>query len=643
MCLVVVHTTSYTACVTDSFGATALSPATTRFRTLVLAFLAPTEDARLMSYRPGEAQLQIERPGKAPVFYVILDGAREEERSLRLRVGRFATENVKDQHVVLVANHPWMAEALNKLEQEFQPKLHLYQLSADGERERMPKRTDADLLRMLASQAQVPVPADGGPLGGLTDDEFSAKLQEADAEKGRLAEKLVDRIKGRLTPVALAMAGLPLLLFGLKWFFGRTEGNDPTTVIVQLGANLPALVRQGDYWRLFSAGFLHIHPAAAALTTFVVLALGTSLEKLIGSVRLLLLLLAASLAGSLASAFLPVGGQAVIRVSGTALGFGLLGALPALAFFSRDLPAEYILRLRKLIAGGVIFGVIAMLIPGIDRVANGAALLASVLLTGTGAIKPPPMKEILTGTRLPHPALLAAAAVLGIVSAVGLLASLGMGHAWQPDRSWKARLVPSKAADPSTGLGVPTPTTGTESGKQGAQQSAAVGPVVRRPLGDSGASIELPESLGEVTGKPNPPLATVYEAGDLVGQQQALAIVATPAPKKLKKANQKRQIFDQALAQVRHDHMSGPGVTELSPIRRSEISGWPTAEMHVRMTETVQARGIVQVRAETILVLWYRFTDLLPESVQLDLNVALASFRSGSPSKADKPRKTKRH
>ena len=99
-----------------------ISPATARFRLLVDAFLAPTQPARLVSYKDGEAQFSIERPGKPPVFIVLIDGSREEDRSLRLRVGRLATESVNNQHIVLCANHTWMPEALKKIGEEFWPR-----------------------------------------------------------------------------------------------------------------------------------------------------------------------------------------------------------------------------------------------------------------------------------------------------------------------------------------------------------------------------------------------------------------------------------------------------------------------------------------------------------------------------------------
>mgnify|MGYP000603205943 CR=1 FL=1 len=60
------------------------SPVTVRFRALVEHFLQSTEEIKLLSYKDGEAQLSLERPGKKPIFVVLVDAAREDERMRRL-------------------------------------------------------------------------------------------------------------------------------------------------------------------------------------------------------------------------------------------------------------------------------------------------------------------------------------------------------------------------------------------------------------------------------------------------------------------------------------------------------------------------------------------------------------------------------
>ena len=136
-----------------------ISPATARFRLLVDALLVPTHPARLVSYKDGEAQFSIERPGKPPIFIVLIDGSREEDRSLRLRIGRLATENVGNQHIVLCANHSWMPEALKKISEEFWPKMQVYQFNSEAELELKAKQPLDELQAIFKAQKAISLPA----------------------------------------------------------------------------------------------------------------------------------------------------------------------------------------------------------------------------------------------------------------------------------------------------------------------------------------------------------------------------------------------------------------------------------------------------------------------------------------------------
>lgn len=629
-----------------------ISPATARFRLLVDAFLAPTHPARLVSYKDGEAQFSIERPGKPPIFIVLIDGSREEDRSLRLRIGRLATENVGNQHIVLCANHTWMPEALKKIGEEFWPKMQLYQFNSEAELELKAKQPLDDLLTVLKAQKQISLPADGGPLGQLSEAAFSARCTEAEAEKGRLREKLSDIMKARLTPVAIAAAVLPALLFGLKYIWQRLPGNDGATVLVQLGASLLPFVREGEVWRLLSSTLLHAHPVTVLLTSLFVLSLGTTLEKIVGSARLLTLLIAGSLGGSLLSTFLPRSGLALISVSGSAAGFALLGASVIIAFTPNDLPVDDVQRLRKLGLGGVFFALITSFLPGVERAANLGALVVGLSFAASGALRALQLSQVHkgAGSGIADFVFRGLAALLGLALFAAVAVAFVRGAPWQVDTSWKGRLAAAMGQG-STGTGAAegTQAGATDSGKTttkvGEKRQSATGnlTLVRRPLGESGYSIEVPESLGEASEKSEANRATYYEFGSLGDKQQLLAVVVYKQAKPLKKKTL-RMAFDQAVAQVKADRLRAPGVSELTPAKRSEIDGWPTVELHARVQDSVQGRGVVQARTNYVTVLWYLYTDLLPESMQADLRAAVSSLRAegGDASSGDKAKKKKR-
>lgn len=624
-----------------------ISPATARFRLLVDALLSPTQPARLVSYKDGEAQFSIERPGKPPVFIVLIDGSREEDRSLRLRIGRLATENVNNQHIVLCANHTWMPEALKKIGEEFWPKMQLYQFNSEAELELKARQPFDDLLAVLKAQKAISVPADGGPLGQLSEAAFAARCSEGEAEKARLREKLSDAMKARLVPVSLIAAALPVIYFGLKYLWQRQPGSDGATVLVQLGASLAPFVREGEVWRLLSAAVLHVHPVTVLLSTLFVLSLGTTLEKMIGSARLLVLCVLGALGGTLLSTFLPRSGLALIGVSGTAPGFALLGASVIIAFTPSDLPTEEVQRLRKLGFGGVFFALITTFLPGVERAANLGALIVGLSLAASGAIRAINLHDVQkgAGAQISDVIFRALAGLCGLLLLVALVLALLRGAPWQPDASWKARLAAAVGQAPPDGTtgDKPPAETGKATTKVGEKRVAAGGTVtlIRRPLGETGYSIEVPESLGEASEKSESGRATYYEFGSLGDKQQLLAVVLYPQQKPLKK-KLLRIAFDQTVAQVKNDRLKGPGVSELSPPKKSEPDGWPTIELHARVQDSVQGRGVVQARTHYIAVLWYLYTDLLPESMQANLLTAASSLQLGEGGEADSKKKSKK-
>ena len=47
-----------------------------------------------------------------------------------------------------------------------------------------------------------------------------------------------------------------VLVFALMYIIGK--GSEDTDTLIKFGANIPALIRGGDYYRLIASGFLHI-------------------------------------------------------------------------------------------------------------------------------------------------------------------------------------------------------------------------------------------------------------------------------------------------------------------------------------------------------------------------------------------------
>lgn len=97
--------------------------------------------------------------------------------------------------------------------------------------------------------------------------------------------------------------------------------------LVRMGADSAQLVGQGQYWRLFTSIFLHAGFLHIAMNGYVLYALGSFFNKLIGNARFLTLFFLSGAAGSAASVFIS-GSPLSVGASGALWGlFGLSGAL----------------------------------------------------------------------------------------------------------------------------------------------------------------------------------------------------------------------------------------------------------------------------------------------------------------------------
>ena len=611
------------------------SPTAARFRALVTHFMSPTQSFRLHSYSDGEAQLRDERPGKPPVFIVIINGGKDDERSLRVRLTRLASENVTDQHIVLVANHSWMPEALKKIGQQFWPKLQLYQLTADAVIEVKPRRPLPALLAALKAQARTP------PLV-LSEPEFAERCANAEAEKQRLADRYDEALLRRATPFTFALAALLVGLYGLGRLW-QSKG-DSATVLVQLGARVGPFVRDGEWWRLLSSSLLHPGLIHLALDVLVVLSLVHQAEKLLGTAQLLALYTVAALAGGLCAMLAPGATALGLGVGAGGALWGVLAALAVLAAQPVGLPVAVALRLRKIVGGSLLIGIVLSAMPSVERLAHLGGAVVGALLMLSGALRPLRVGEeaVPAGRRLVQ-------RVLGGVAGALLFGSLAMalvvGKPWQPDPTWKQRLGAAVTAGGRPGA------AGGTSGPGGAAAGAPTGASeaelapVRRTLGEAGYSLVLPQGLGEARSLTGTGKVPVFQFGELGGQLQTLDVVVQRQPRPLKKKGQLELAMEQSAALVRADKLRD-GATELTPAKKTVLDGQPLWTLHLRLQESVQGRAAVLARRDAVIVLWYVYSDLLPENLQLDLLRTLqsvkdefAGFSAGTKKKGKKGRR----
>jgi rhomboid protease GluP len=127
--------------------------------------------------------------------------------------------------------------------------------------------------------------------------------------------------------VTYVMMGILIIVFVIETLAG---GSEKPRVLISLGANVGPLVTTGDYWRLFTANFLHIGLVHIAFNLYALYILGTEVEMFYGPWRFLVIYLLSALCGALASYAFTYG----LSAGASTAVFGLVGTL--VAFFIRN-------------------------------------------------------------------------------------------------------------------------------------------------------------------------------------------------------------------------------------------------------------------------------------------------------------------
>ena len=149
-------------------------------------------------------------------------------------------------------------------------------------------------------------------------------------------------------------------------------GSTAADVLIRLGAMESWLIASGEYWRLFSAMFLHSGLIHLGFNVIGLLIFGQQLERLYGYTRFLVIYILAGLAGSITSYVFSLSASPnIIGVGASGAVFGILGALVAFFLSNRGLLGEMGRQtLIGLLALAAINLAVGFAMPGIDNFAH---------------------------------------------------------------------------------------------------------------------------------------------------------------------------------------------------------------------------------------------------------------------------------
>lgn len=162
-------------------------------------------------------------------------------------------------------------------------------------------------------------------------------------------------------------------------------GPDNGNTLINMGALVPRLVLDGQWWRLFTVMFLHASIAHILFNMVSLVVVGTITERLYGSRRFLAIYLGAGLLGGVASL---LHGMATNDLNTPAVGasgaiFGIVGALLTLRFQGSEVIPAY---LRNRISSSMVPIVVLNLLLGvatahIDNFAHLGGLVGGAALS----------------------------------------------------------------------------------------------------------------------------------------------------------------------------------------------------------------------------------------------------------------------
>ncbi len=346
------------------------------FLTLVNEWaLAPESKGKLIGFEFDDARFSLSDSS----FLVLLNALPGKEAALRGKIDHFSRVHQRGVlHLVLLGDSGVWDEALTALEVQNTPKcrFYCYRLDSKGKIWTGPN-SDSNTeigkslrgIRELTS-SDLPEPAKLQYL-------IQAQLLESQKE----AQELDDFQKRSQSATPLITYGVAIVLALVFLFEGYFGGTTEISVLSRMGANMPKLVEQGQWWRLLSAAFLHSGWLHAICNIYVLVALGKFVEQLIGGARLMSLLVLSALGGSVASVLW----SPATSVGASGALWGLFGAAGALAFWPRGIiPSILVPRLKRSIMVNLGINLLISFAPQIDMAAHLGGGLTGALLAGSG-------------------------------------------------------------------------------------------------------------------------------------------------------------------------------------------------------------------------------------------------------------------
>lgn len=215
-------------------------------------------------------------------------------------------------------------------------------------------------------------------------------INKKNEKRNKIAEKIFSYKQPIVTYIIMAIC---IILFILMELSG---GSTNSQTLLKYGANLDVLVKNGEYYRLFTCIFLHIGTMHLLCNMYSLYIIGREVENLFGKIKYIIIFILSGIFGSIMSLAFT---HNTISAGASGAIFGLLGALLYFGMHYRTYLGEAIKRsIIPIIVVNLIIGFFA---EGIDLAAHIGGLVGGVLVAMmVGVPDKSKTKDIINGTIL---------------------------------------------------------------------------------------------------------------------------------------------------------------------------------------------------------------------------------------------------
>ena len=215
-------------------------------------------------------------------------------------------------------------------------------------------------------------------------------INKKNEKRNKIAEKIFSYKQPIVTYIIMAIC---IILFILMELSG---GSTNSHTLLKYGANLDVLVKNGEYYRLFTCIFLHIGIMHLLCNMYSLYIIGREVENLFGKIKYIIIFILSGIFGSIMSLAFT---HNTISAGASGAIFGLLGALLYFGMHYRTYLGEAIK--RSIIPIIVINLIIGFFAEGIDLAAHIGGLVGGVLVAMmVGVPDKSKTKDIINGTIL---------------------------------------------------------------------------------------------------------------------------------------------------------------------------------------------------------------------------------------------------